>query len=195
MLIGSQVGSIAGGGRYDGLIGMFSGKSIPAVGGSIGIERIFNILEAKYSQNNRIRQSQTLVLVCTIGNNLAIEKLKLVNELRKANTARLLEKYDYPIEEKLREIDNLKNELLGSRNAVAELERRVSESDARESARERDIERERERDILPVRDSRSTPFLRSDVLSLPYVSPCIIALPNPRTPPPSSSCRSRRTRA
>jgi histidyl-tRNA synthetase len=42
-----KVGSISGGGRYDGLIGMFSGKSIPSVGGSIGIERIFNILEEK----------------------------------------------------------------------------------------------------------------------------------------------------
>jgi len=42
-----RVGSIAGGGRYDGLVGMFSGKDIPAVGVSIGIERIFAILEEK----------------------------------------------------------------------------------------------------------------------------------------------------
>jgi histidyl-tRNA synthetase len=40
-----KVGSIAGGGRYDDLLGMFSSKTIPAVGVSIGIERIFNILE------------------------------------------------------------------------------------------------------------------------------------------------------
>ena len=42
-----RVGSIAGGGRYDGLVGMFSGKDIPAIGVSIGIERIFAILEEK----------------------------------------------------------------------------------------------------------------------------------------------------
>lgn len=42
-----RVGSIAGGGRYDGLVGMFSGKNIPAVGVSIGIERVFAILEEK----------------------------------------------------------------------------------------------------------------------------------------------------
>jgi histidyl-tRNA synthetase len=42
-----RVGSISGGGRYDGLIGMFSGKNIPSVGGSIGIERIFSILEER----------------------------------------------------------------------------------------------------------------------------------------------------
>ena len=42
-----KVGSISGGGRFDDLVGMFSGKQIPAVGVSIGIERVFNILEEK----------------------------------------------------------------------------------------------------------------------------------------------------
>jgi histidyl-tRNA synthetase len=42
-----RVGSISGGGRYDGLIGMFSGKNIPSVGGSVGIERVFSILEER----------------------------------------------------------------------------------------------------------------------------------------------------
>jgi histidyl-tRNA synthetase len=37
------VGSIAGGGRYDGLIGMFTGTDIPATGVSIGIERIIDV--------------------------------------------------------------------------------------------------------------------------------------------------------
>jgi histidyl-tRNA synthetase len=37
--------SILGGGRYDGLIGRFLGKSIPAVGCSIGFERILSILQ------------------------------------------------------------------------------------------------------------------------------------------------------
>src|SRR5690606_14293340 len=36
--------TIAGGGRYDGLIGMFSGQDIPATGGSLGIERILLLL-------------------------------------------------------------------------------------------------------------------------------------------------------
>ena len=37
--------SILGGGRYDGLIGRFLGKSVPAVGCSIGFERILSILQ------------------------------------------------------------------------------------------------------------------------------------------------------
>lgn len=43
------VGSVAGGGRYDGLVGMFDPKArkVPCVGVSIGIERIFSIMEQK----------------------------------------------------------------------------------------------------------------------------------------------------
>ncbi|MBD5135243.1 MAG: histidine--tRNA ligase [Lachnospiraceae bacterium] len=37
-------GAIAGGGRYDNLIGKFINESVPAVGFSIGFERIFSIL-------------------------------------------------------------------------------------------------------------------------------------------------------
>ena len=40
-------GAIAGGGRYDNLIGKFLGEKIPAVGFSIGFERIFAILKDK----------------------------------------------------------------------------------------------------------------------------------------------------
>ena len=40
-------GSVAGGGRYDKLIGKFIGESVPAVGFSIGFERIFAILTEK----------------------------------------------------------------------------------------------------------------------------------------------------
>lgn len=37
-----KIGSVAGGGRYDGLIGMFLGEDIPATGVSIGIERLID---------------------------------------------------------------------------------------------------------------------------------------------------------
>lgn len=45
----SSIGSIAAGGRYDNLIGVFDAKghSVPCVGISIGVERIFAILQAK----------------------------------------------------------------------------------------------------------------------------------------------------
>ncbi|MEB3779581.1 MAG: histidine--tRNA ligase [Desulfurococcales archaeon] len=37
-----RIGSVAGGGRYDSLIGLFTSKDIPATGASIGIERIID---------------------------------------------------------------------------------------------------------------------------------------------------------
>lgn len=55
----NRVGSIAGGGRYDGLVGMFSGKQIPAIGVSIGIERVFAILEEKSKEDYTIRPTET----------------------------------------------------------------------------------------------------------------------------------------
>lgn len=43
------VGSVAAGGRYDGLVGMFDpkGRKVPCVGLSIGVERIFSIVEQR----------------------------------------------------------------------------------------------------------------------------------------------------
>lgn len=42
-----NLGSVAAGGRYDGLVGMFdpNGHNVPCVGLSIGVERIFSIIE------------------------------------------------------------------------------------------------------------------------------------------------------
>ena len=40
-------GSLAGGGRYDNLIGKFIGEKVPAVGFSIGFERIFDLLSSQ----------------------------------------------------------------------------------------------------------------------------------------------------
>lgn len=57
------MGSIAGGGRYDGLVGMFSGKQIPAVGVSIGIERVFAILEEKLKKDSTVRPIETQIYI------------------------------------------------------------------------------------------------------------------------------------
>jgi histidyl-tRNA synthetase len=40
-----KIGSIGGGGRYDGLIGMFGKQAVPAVGVSLGVERILVVME------------------------------------------------------------------------------------------------------------------------------------------------------
>lgn len=53
--------SIAGGGRYDNLIGKFIGEKVPAVGFSIGFERIFSILsESGFQIPNQKRKVAVL---------------------------------------------------------------------------------------------------------------------------------------
>lgn len=63
------VGSIAAGGRYDNLVGMFSnGKSIPCVGISFGVERIFSIIKARAAKEwESLSASQTDVYVMAFG--------------------------------------------------------------------------------------------------------------------------------
>uniref|UniRef100_A0A7N0ZZC4 Histidine--tRNA ligase, cytoplasmic n=1 Tax=Kalanchoe fedtschenkoi TaxID=63787 RepID=A0A7N0ZZC4_KALFE len=76
-----QVGSIAAGGRYDNLIGMFGTKQVPAVGVSLGIERVFAIMEeAQKDRNQIIRATETQVLVSVLGDDL-IQAAELVSEL------------------------------------------------------------------------------------------------------------------
>ena len=82
MLTGTdKIGSIAGGGRYDELVGMFSGKQIPSVGVSFGVERMFSILEENFKKDLTIRESETEVLVSSIGKNMLKERMKCTNEL------------------------------------------------------------------------------------------------------------------
>ncbi|CAL5439280.1 unnamed protein product [Camellia sinensis] len=77
----TQVGSIAAGGRYDNLIGMFGTKQVPAVGVSLGIERVFTIMEQlQKDQNQATRATETQVLVGILGDDLSVAA-ELVSEL------------------------------------------------------------------------------------------------------------------
>ena len=73
------VGSIAAGGRYDELVGMFGSKHIPAVGVSIGIERVFTLMELKLAGN--VRETDTQVYVAAIGKNLLEARMAVCSEL------------------------------------------------------------------------------------------------------------------
>ncbi|KAI8097813.1 histidyl-tRNA synthetase [Gilbertella persicaria] len=81
------VGSIAAGGRYDHLVGMFSGtnkagkpKTIPCVGVSIGVERLFSILMSRQKLSD-IKSNKTQVYVISVGDGLLKERMELVREL------------------------------------------------------------------------------------------------------------------
>ena len=53
--------SVAGGGRYDEMIGKFLGESVPAVGFSIGFERICAIL---FEENVSVPSKEKIILIC-----------------------------------------------------------------------------------------------------------------------------------
>ena len=79
-----QVGSVAAGGRYDYLVGMFDPKhkNVPCVGVSIGIERLFAIMEAKAkSSQEKLRTTKTEVYVVTAQKNLIKERMKILRIL------------------------------------------------------------------------------------------------------------------
>uniref|UniRef100_A0A2K6SHH4 Histidine--tRNA ligase, cytoplasmic n=1 Tax=Saimiri boliviensis boliviensis TaxID=39432 RepID=A0A2K6SHH4_SAIBB len=59
------VGSVAAGGRYDGLVGMFDpkGRKVPCVGLSIGVERIFSIVEQRLEVEDSLSSGGTQQVV------------------------------------------------------------------------------------------------------------------------------------
>ena len=71
-------GAVAGGGRYDNLIGKFLNEDIPAVGFSIGFERIFGILMEK---DYNIPDQKKLIAVFYDADTYA-DALKYAEELR-----------------------------------------------------------------------------------------------------------------
>ncbi len=75
-------GSVMSGGRYDGLIGLFAGEEIPAVGISVGIDRLISALEElKLLPKAR---STAAVLVTIFAPETRMYSLRAAAELRRA---------------------------------------------------------------------------------------------------------------
>ena len=78
-------GSLGGGGRYDGLIGMFSGENIPACGFSLGLERILVVMTERGMFPPQLTEAGPDVLVTIFDDELAPASLQLASELRSAD--------------------------------------------------------------------------------------------------------------
>ncbi|MBW7883723.1 MAG: histidine--tRNA ligase [Caldilineaceae bacterium] len=76
-------GSGGGGGRYDDLVGMFSGQTIPACGFSLGLERILLIMEERDMFPPRL-SSQPQLLVTQFDASTTGASLALAHRLRRA---------------------------------------------------------------------------------------------------------------
>ena len=78
------MGSVAGGGRYDDLVGMFDakGRKVPCVGVSIGVERVFSIIEAQQSRSEqKLRTTETQVFVAAAQKHMLQHRMALCREL------------------------------------------------------------------------------------------------------------------
>ena len=77
---GCLVGSIGGGGRYDGLAGMFSTDDIPCVGVSVGIERVFTLVE-KNMGGEKKPNVDVVIASTTGGEEILRRKMRVAKEL------------------------------------------------------------------------------------------------------------------
>ena len=74
------IGSIAGGGRYDKMIGVFSGKDVPAVGISLGIERVIEVMKER--KMIKPVKTKTKVFVASVDDAVRGNVMETVQELR-----------------------------------------------------------------------------------------------------------------
>ena len=72
--------SIAGGGRYDKMIGKYSGKDVCACGFSIGFERLFSIIEENNLLNININDAIAYLVPKNCDKN---KKIQIINEAKK----------------------------------------------------------------------------------------------------------------
>ena len=73
-----------GGGRYDNLVGMFSGREVPACGFSLGLERIIVVMTEREMFPAELVENAADVLVTIWDEASAADALALARELRAA---------------------------------------------------------------------------------------------------------------
>ncbi|MBL9074608.1 histidine--tRNA ligase [Tabrizicola sp.] len=76
-----QFGSVAGGGRYDGLVKRFTGQDVPATGVSIGVDRLLAALRAK---GRSAGDTAGPVVVTVMDRDRMADYMAMVGELRQA---------------------------------------------------------------------------------------------------------------
>lgn len=85
-LLGAGVGSIMGGGRYDGLVSRFRDEPIPAVGASIGLDRLITGL-TNLGITLGVSKTAARVLVLVMRDVPVAESSRVAHELRTAGIA------------------------------------------------------------------------------------------------------------
>ncbi len=79
-----KIGSLAGGGRYDALVGLFSGRDLPTTGASFGLERMVDVITALDMYQPGHTPSQAIVTVFDDSRESTGASLGLAAKLRRA---------------------------------------------------------------------------------------------------------------
>jgi histidyl-tRNA synthetase len=82
-----KIGSLGGGGRYDNLVGMFAGRSLPTTGASFGVERIIDVMQELGMIVPQSTPSKALVTVFDSKPESVQASLGLASELRAQGVA------------------------------------------------------------------------------------------------------------
>lgn len=80
---GKEVGSIAGGGRYDNLVELFGGQKTPAVGISLGIERIIDLIKEDPVLSARNMPKNSSIFVAYLNRDLFDHAFEITERLRR----------------------------------------------------------------------------------------------------------------
>ena len=95
--VADLAGSLGGGGRYDHLVGMFSGQQIPACGFSLGLERILVVMTERNMFPPSLAASAADVMVAMFDSAGAAQALRVASQLRASGLRVLL----YPDADKI----------------------------------------------------------------------------------------------
>ena len=82
-----KIGSLGGGGRYDELMKLFSGRDLPTTGASLGLERIIDVMLELHMVEMRSTPSLALITVFDSTSDSVSNSMRLATELRQAGIA------------------------------------------------------------------------------------------------------------
>ncbi|MPM79796.1 Histidine--tRNA ligase [bioreactor metagenome] len=106
MLDHPEIGSICSGGRYDNLASYYTGKLLPGVGISIGLTRLFYVLEEQGYLNDALVTAPADVLILPMTEDLTAA-ISLATALREAGVRTQLHLEDKKFKQKLSYADKL----------------------------------------------------------------------------------------
>jgi histidyl-tRNA synthetase len=82
-----KIGSLGGGGRYDELMTLFSGRDLPTTGASFGLERIIDVMLELRMVETPSTPSRVLITVFDAAPESTAHSMRLASELRQAGIA------------------------------------------------------------------------------------------------------------